>query len=106
METALAAYRTLVSLALSDGRLDAKERDLLERYRTALGVPAGAVDLRVFDVGGRIVRTLAAKPYGAGRHRVSWDGRAGDGRDLAPGLYFVRLHTPDSMETRKLVRVR
>lgn len=71
----------------------------------ALAAP-GAVDLRVFDVAGRMVRTLTAKPYSAGQHRVTWDGRAGDGRDLAPGLYFVRLTTPESVETRKLVRVR
>lgn len=66
----------------------------------------GPVDLRVFDVAGRVVRRLETRSLAAGLHGVTWDGRSEDGRDLAPGLYFVRLRTPGSLETRKLVRVR
>ncbi|MBZ0269228.1 T9SS type A sorting domain-containing protein [bacterium] len=71
----------------------------------ALAAP-GAVDLRVFDVTGRMVRSLTSRAFGPGSHRVGWDGRGADGRELAPGLYFVRLTTPESVETRKVVRVR
>jgi FlgD Ig-like domain len=69
-------------------------------------VRPGRVDLRIFDVSGRVVRTLASRSCGSGVHEVTWNGRAADGRDLAPGLYFVRLRTPESLQTRKLVRIR
>ena len=60
----------------------------------------GPVDLRILDLAGRVVRTLASRsPTVSGLHALSWDGRRDDG-DLAPaGVYFVRLKTPDR-ETR------
>ncbi|MGD8396517.1 MAG: FlgD immunoglobulin-like domain containing protein, partial [Candidatus Eiseniibacteriota bacterium] len=44
--------------------------------------------LTVHDVAGRIVRTLAARP---GRHRYAWDGKDAAGRDVASGIYYVRI---------------
>lgn len=49
------------------------------------------VDLVVFDVRGRLVRNFAPRSYLAGGHAVTWDGRDGQGRDLASGVYQVRL---------------
>ncbi len=66
----------------------------------------GRVEMRVYDVQGRAVRTLLRADRPAGSHAEVWDGRDATGRDLAPGIYFVRLVTPESTETRKVVRVR
>jgi len=52
---------------------------------------SGPVCLRVFDVRGRLVRTLADKPFPAGHHDVHWDGRGDDGRRLPSGVYVGRL---------------
>jgi hypothetical protein len=58
-------------------------------------VPRAAdVRLRVADVQGREVRTLAAGRFAPGRHTVTWDGRSGEGR-VPAGLYFVWLQTPE-----------
>ncbi|MCA9753566.1 MAG: hypothetical protein KC591_15335, partial [Gemmatimonadetes bacterium] len=46
---------------------------------------SGAVDLRVFDVRGRLVRELAQGIRAAGRHEEHWDGRDRDGHAMAPG---------------------
>jgi len=43
----------------------------------------------IVDVSGRVVRTLAARDYPAGVHALSWDGRDGDGRTVASGIYFA-----------------
>lgn len=64
-----------------------------------------AVDLRVYDVGGRLVRNLLQKGLGRGEHTLVWDGRDDSGRDVAGGIYFVRLVSEESVETRKIVRV-
>lgn len=45
MKVALAAYRKLVALAWADGRLAPAERERLERYRRALGLPPDAASL-------------------------------------------------------------
>ncbi|MBN2172322.1 MAG: carboxypeptidase regulatory-like domain-containing protein [Candidatus Krumholzibacteriota bacterium] len=57
------------------------------------GLPAaGPVTLRIFDVNGRLVRTLAAaRPFAAGVHAVSWDGRDEAGRPASSGIYLYRL---------------
>jgi len=56
-------------------------------------VPAVApVDLAVYDVSGRLVRTLVSvASHEAGVHSVSWDGRDDRGTEVAAGVYFARL---------------
>ena len=62
------------------------------RTRIAFSLPvAGHVRLEMLDLQGRSVRVLAARPYPAGEHAVSWDGADPDGRRLAPGVYLARL---------------
>jgi PKD repeat protein len=62
--------------------------------------------LRVFDVGGRLVRTLASGETRPGRFRPRWDGRDDSGRLTSPGVYFVRLDSGDFSATKKMVRTR
>ncbi len=50
---------------------------------------AAEVTLRVVDVRGRVVRTLAAGVRPAGTHRAYWDGRDDAGRAAGSGLYLV-----------------
>ena len=57
--------------------------------------------LRVFDVRGQVVATLADQMYGPGVHSVSWDAR-----DAASGVYFYRLETKERVETRKMILIK
>lgn len=63
------------------------------------------VTLAVYDVRGGLVRTLIHGEREAGQHEISWDGRSDRGRPADEGVYFYRLTTSRSQETRKLVRV-
>jgi hypothetical protein len=69
-------------------------------------VAAGSVTLRIYDVRGSLVRTLQSAPLGPGFHERDWNGRDETGRAVAPGIYFARLVTGESVEIRKLVRIR
>jgi hypothetical protein len=54
--------------------------------------PAGErVSIRVFDVAGRLVRTLASDFAPPGRHLVTWDGRSDEGARMRNGMYFVHV---------------
>lgn len=64
--------------------------------------PAHAV-LEIFDVHGRIVRTLADKTFPAGHHSVEWDGRNANGRAAGSGVYFYRLRAAGRSEAKKMV---
>jgi hypothetical protein len=64
----------------------------------------GAATLRVYDIGGRWVRTLIDGPQPAGTHAIDWDGRDDAGVALAAGVYFVRLETGGMARVEKLMR--
>ena len=74
--------------------------------RFALREP-GAVELAVFDLAGQRVATLAAGPREADTYTIRWDGRDGEGRPLASGVYLYRLQTGGGkqVKTRKLVLI-
>ena len=57
----------------------------------------GRVDLAVYSVDGRRVRTVLAESREAGFHNVSWDGAADDGRRVPAGVYFVRMTTAEGV---------
>jgi hypothetical protein len=64
---------------------------------------ASAVELSVYDVAGRLIRTVQATTQPAGAYAVTWDGRDVAGRHVAAGTYFVRLTAGDVTPTRKVV---
>ncbi len=64
---------------------------------------AGQVELRVYDLNGRMVRELVNAPQAASRYQVEWDGRDDLGRELASGIYFYQLNAPGIRETRRMV---
>jgi hypothetical protein len=68
-------------------------------------VPAGGADatVRVFDAGGRLVRTLAGGFQEAGAHDVVWNGRDQRGARVASGVYFCRLEAGRVTLTQKMV---
>jgi hypothetical protein len=47
--------------------------------------------VRVYDVSGRLVRTLVDGPRPAGMQSVVWDGRDDAGQPAASGVYLVRM---------------
>ncbi|MBD3237819.1 MAG: hypothetical protein GF330_14040 [Candidatus Eisenbacteria bacterium] len=62
------------------------------------------VRLRVYDLAGRLVATLASGTYPPGRHAVSLAGEAS--RQLLGGAYFYRLDAEEFSETRKMLVIR
>jgi hypothetical protein len=61
------------------------------------------VSLRVYDVEGRLVKTLLDGFCEAGLHDIGWDAGSFNGRPVAPGLYFCRLQTDVSRRTGKII---
>ena len=71
----------------------------------ALGA-AGSVSLRVYDVSGRLVRTLVSGDQPAGQHEIAWDGRSDEGHRVGAGVYFIRLERGDGVSTAKTIVLR
>jgi hypothetical protein len=62
---------------------------------------AGDVSLRVYDMFGRELEALAQGYQAAGEYQVTWQSGA-----LPSGIYFCRLRTGSSTETKRLALVR
>jgi flagellar hook assembly protein FlgD len=61
------------------------------------------VTLRVYDVSGRLVRTLVDGRQPEGVATATWDGRNDGGGRVASGVYFYRLEAGDTRATRRMV---
>jgi hypothetical protein len=71
------------------------------------GLPAGArASLLLFDVNGRLVRTLYDGPAVAGPTTLAWDGRDDAGRAVPVGVYFARAQVAGKNLQQKLVVTR
>ncbi|MBD3222476.1 hypothetical protein GF314_14670 [bacterium] len=67
----------------------------------------GATQLGVFDLHGRLVRSLVRDVLPAGEHTVTWNGRDALGRPVSSGVYFVRMLTAGGEQlSRKLLLAR
>lgn len=67
---------------------------------------ASPVRLRVYDLRGRLVRTLVDAAKSPGEHRAFWNGRDDRGDQAQNGVYFFRLETPGRVTARKAVLLR
>lgn len=70
-----------------------------------LAVPA-FVDLAIYSINGRRIRTLVHEEQHAGNHRLRWDGRTDSGSRVSAGVYFYRLRTQDVDESNRLILLR
>ena len=64
---------------------------------------AGRVQLAIYDVAGRRVRTLTDRHLPPGRYANSWDGRGENGMAVTSGVYFYRLSVGDRSLQKRMV---
>ena len=67
-------------------------------------IDARPIEARVYDLRGRLVRTLRDDAGVAGHYQLTWDGRGDSGAMASPGLYLFRLQIAGDSATRTLVR--
>jgi hypothetical protein len=73
--------------------------------RFELKEPARVV-VRIFDVAGRLVETLADRTFTPGSHDLRWDGCDRNGSMVASGIYFIRLDSSTYTMTQKAILLR
>jgi len=71
------------------------------------GLPtAGPVTVSVYDVAGRVVRTLAKGTMERGFHDIGWNEATDAGGSISSGLYFVRVQARGGQAVARLVVLR
>jgi hypothetical protein len=96
------------------------DRDLSELYRptpnpfanrtrfvyVVSAGPGDRVDVGVYDLAGRRMRTLVSGIEGPGRHEAVWDGRNDEGVVVRHGLYFIHTAVGSQRRTVSVVFMR
>ncbi|MCK4353482.1 T9SS type A sorting domain-containing protein [candidate division WOR-3 bacterium] len=64
------------------------------------------ISLSVYDISGRLVRTLISNEKPSGTHVVKWNGKDDYGKPVNSGIYFYRLEAGTSITTQKTLLLR
>ncbi|MCK5036321.1 MAG: T9SS type A sorting domain-containing protein, partial [Candidatus Sabulitectum sp.] len=64
------------------------------------------ISLQVYDLGGRVVTTLANDQMQAGNHNILWNLSDASGKEVPAGVYHVRLSTSEFSEIKSLMVLR
>ena len=60
----------------------------------------------IYDAVGREVQKLVNEEFLPGYHTLSWKGTDYSGRQVASGIYFIRVSTPGNTKTIKAMLIR
>ena len=92
----------MTSLAVQPVPENKRERALGSPRETSSPTKEAA-RVAVYDVAGRLVRTVVDEELPEGDHTAIWDGRDAQGQRVAGGTYFVRLRASGETQTSKVV---
>lgn len=67
---------------------------------------AGRVDISIYDIAGKKVRTLGADQMDQGLHNLTWDGRDDQGRTVSGGTYVFQVETEGGRVSRTVVLIK
>ena len=70
-------------------------------------LPASSyVSVRIYDMTGRVVRTLTEAPAEAGVHSLAWDGKNDNAKEVPSGIYFCKLTAGSFNAAKKMTLIR
>lgn len=77
-------------------------------YLPDVGYQPAEVEITVYNVLGKLVRTLVRKRQYPGEHKVLWDGKDEEGNEAASGIYFCKLKVSglELVKPRKMMLLR
>jgi subtilisin family serine protease len=67
---------------------------------------AAHTTLVIYDVKGRVVRTLLDEQLAAATHTIQWRGQDDTGRNVAAGIYFYRVTSGDHTATGRMALIK
>jgi len=63
----------------------------------------GLVNITIYDMLGRQVKTLVNQTQDAGYRSVVWDATNDYGKPVSAGIYLYQIHAGEYMQTKKMV---
>lgn len=100
------AFQILPRAELRVWPIPSRDGDLSFSFAVPAGLSQAPAEVAIFDRLGRLVRRLAGGSGADGYAALGWDGRDGEGRRVASGVYFARFRQGGREERIKLVVAR
>ncbi len=100
------------SVGIGDAPLAIKDFELLPNYPNPFNpstniqfnlIKSAAVQLDVFNLQGKRVKTLVSETLSAGSHTVVWDGKDQHGKSVTSGLYIYKIKVGNLAAARKMI---
>jgi len=64
---------------------------------------SGPVTLEIYNSRGQLVKSLVNGYMEAGEHRVNWNGRDDNDKDVSSGIYFYRMKSGNFSSSKKMI---
>ena len=61
------------------------------------------VTISVFDMYGKVVKTLVNNKKNSGFHSIHWNATNNQGKSVSAGVYFYRIEIGDFRQTKKMI---
>lgn len=77
--------------------------------RTVIGyqiLSPGHVTLKIYDISGRLIKTLVNREQDVGYHKAYWNGKDELGQNVANGIYFYHLEVNECKQIKKMMVIR
>ena len=73
----------------------------------AIALPVESkVDLKIYDVAGRLVADLAEQPLPPNFYQIEWNGTNSSGNQVGQGVYYYRFEALDTRKSGKIVHLK
>ncbi len=66
----------------------------------------GHISLKIYDITGKLVKTIANGMYEVSSYRMKWNGINENGTKVTPGIYYCKLETEHYSSTNKIMMIR
>jgi hypothetical protein len=66
----------------------------------------GYVNIDIYDKCGRFIKNLINTNVKSGCHRISWNGKDNNGKNLVNGIYFVRIESAGNVKNTKVMLIK
>ena len=70
---------------------------------SAVGDQGAAVSVKVYDLSGKLVKTLLNKKQKTGYYSIKWDGTNNTGKKPSSGIYFIKLKAGGFKQTKRII---
>ncbi len=61
------------------------------------------VNLKVYNIKGQVVKTLLKEQIESGEHRITWDGKDNNNKQVASGIYFYKISAGKETKVKKML---